>query len=236
MPRIRDVDGHDRAAAIARRRGRGDGTTTVRVTCREVRSSEPDAALVGRLRGSVLLLGALLGRTGTVEPGAARGRLPGPAHDYDAPAGADRARRARRRRAVEPSAGGARGPCRDVDVSRSRRPSRARRRPSSPRPPRGRNGDPPRGVRAARRRTLPVPGRHGRQGRGHRDLVDPAGAGRRPVARRHAHARRRLHRSGIVGRGRRDHRRGSRGARLRRARSGAHRRRARAHGRRHGAG
>jgi len=38
--------------------------TTVRVTCRNIGTSEPDAALVGRLRGSVLLLGALLGRTG----------------------------------------------------------------------------------------------------------------------------------------------------------------------------
>lgn len=36
----------------------------VRVTCRDIRSSEPDPKLVGRLRGSVLLLGALLGRMG----------------------------------------------------------------------------------------------------------------------------------------------------------------------------
>src|SRR5262245_60344572 len=40
----------------------GEGTRTVRVTCRHVTSAEPDPALVGRLRGSVLLLGALLGR------------------------------------------------------------------------------------------------------------------------------------------------------------------------------
>jgi UDP-N-acetylglucosamine 1-carboxyvinyltransferase len=38
--------------------------TTVRVTCRDILSSEPEPGLVGRLRGSVLLLGALLGRTG----------------------------------------------------------------------------------------------------------------------------------------------------------------------------
>jgi UDP-N-acetylglucosamine 1-carboxyvinyltransferase len=37
--------------------------STVRVTARDIHSSEPDPALVGRLRGSVLLLGALLGRT-----------------------------------------------------------------------------------------------------------------------------------------------------------------------------
>lgn len=40
------------------------GASTVRVTCRDITRSEPDPALVGRLRGSVLLLGALLGRTG----------------------------------------------------------------------------------------------------------------------------------------------------------------------------
>jgi UDP-N-acetylglucosamine 1-carboxyvinyltransferase len=34
------------------------------VTCRDIHSSEPDPALVGRLRGSVLLLGSLVGRTG----------------------------------------------------------------------------------------------------------------------------------------------------------------------------
>jgi UDP-N-acetylglucosamine 1-carboxyvinyltransferase len=40
------------------------GTSTVRVTCANMSGSEPDPKLVGRLRGSVLLLGALLGRTG----------------------------------------------------------------------------------------------------------------------------------------------------------------------------
>jgi UDP-N-acetylglucosamine 1-carboxyvinyltransferase len=40
----------------------GEGTSTLRVTCREIRSTEPDPVLVGRLRGSVLLLGALVGR------------------------------------------------------------------------------------------------------------------------------------------------------------------------------
>src|SRR5262249_341840 len=53
----------------------GVGTTTVRVTCRDIRSSEPDPALVGKLRGSVLLLGSLLGRTG-------RARLAAPGGDF----------------------------------------------------------------------------------------------------------------------------------------------------------
>ena len=35
----------------------GIGTTTLRIRCREVTKDEPDEALVGRLRGSVLLLG-----------------------------------------------------------------------------------------------------------------------------------------------------------------------------------
>src|SRR5262245_37986270 len=64
VPRIRDV-----AVMIDLLRSlgatvEGEGTPTIRVTCRDIRSSEPDARLVGRLRGSVLLLGALLARTG----------------------------------------------------------------------------------------------------------------------------------------------------------------------------
>jgi UDP-N-acetylglucosamine 1-carboxyvinyltransferase len=64
VPRIRDV-----AVMVALLRSlgaevEGDGTSTLRVTCRDIRSSEPDAAMVGKLRGSVLLLGALVGRVG----------------------------------------------------------------------------------------------------------------------------------------------------------------------------
>ena len=60
VPRIRDV-----AVMIDLLRSlgaevEGDGTTTLRVTCRDINVSKPDAALVGKLRGSVLLLGALL--------------------------------------------------------------------------------------------------------------------------------------------------------------------------------
>jgi len=36
--------------------------SSLRITCQGIRSSEPDQRLVGKLRGSVLLLGALLGR------------------------------------------------------------------------------------------------------------------------------------------------------------------------------
>src|SRR6185369_9549621 len=55
----------------------GEGTSTIRVTCRHIRSSEPDPALVGRLRGSVLLLGSLVGRTGAA-------RLASPGGDFPA--------------------------------------------------------------------------------------------------------------------------------------------------------
>ncbi len=62
VPRIRDV-----AVMIELLRSlgadvEGQGSSTVRVTCRAVTSSEPDPTLVGRLRGSVLLLGPLVGR------------------------------------------------------------------------------------------------------------------------------------------------------------------------------
>jgi len=62
VPQIRDV-----AVMIALLRSLGatvdgEGTSTVRVTCKDIESTEPDPSLVGRLRGSVLLLGALLGR------------------------------------------------------------------------------------------------------------------------------------------------------------------------------
>src|SRR5204863_3096593 len=42
----------------------GIGTTTLKVRCPEVVKDEPDGAMVGRLRGSVLLLGPLLARRG----------------------------------------------------------------------------------------------------------------------------------------------------------------------------
>ena len=64
VPRIRDVEVMaqllvDLGADIA-----GLGTTTLRVRCPDVVKDEPDPTLVGRLRGSVLLLGPLLARRG----------------------------------------------------------------------------------------------------------------------------------------------------------------------------
>ena len=55
----------------------GLGSTTVRVRCRRVLSDEPEPRLVGRLRGSVLLVGPLLARLGRV-------RLSPPGGDFPA--------------------------------------------------------------------------------------------------------------------------------------------------------
>lgn len=76
LPRIRDV-----AVMIDLLRSLGAevedlDATTVRITCRDIRVSQPDAALVGRLRGSVLLLGALLGRVGRAELAPPGGDFP----------------------------------------------------------------------------------------------------------------------------------------------------------------
>ena len=77
VPRITDV-----GVMIQLLRGLGadvvdDGGTTLRVCCRDIRTDEPDARLVGRLRGSVLLVGPLLARRGRV-------RLAPPGGDFPA--------------------------------------------------------------------------------------------------------------------------------------------------------
>jgi len=64
MPRIRDVDVLiELLVGLGAEVERPD-PATVRIRCRSVTSDEPDPALVGRLRGSVLLLGPLLARRG----------------------------------------------------------------------------------------------------------------------------------------------------------------------------
>jgi UDP-N-acetylglucosamine 1-carboxyvinyltransferase len=64
VPRIRDVDVMIDLLRSVGATVDGKGTSTLRIACADVSRSEPDTSLVGRLRGSVLLLGALLGRTG----------------------------------------------------------------------------------------------------------------------------------------------------------------------------
>jgi len=64
VPRIADVEVMARLLLDLGAEVEGIGSTTLRIQCREVRTHEPDRGLVGRLRGSVLLLGPLLARTG----------------------------------------------------------------------------------------------------------------------------------------------------------------------------
>src|SRR5262245_4000390 len=64
VPRIADVEVMARLLLDLGAEVDGIGTTTLRIHCREVTKDEPDRALVGRLRGSVLLLGPLLARRG----------------------------------------------------------------------------------------------------------------------------------------------------------------------------
>src|SRR4029453_18683313 len=64
VPRIADVEVMCRLLLDLGAEVDGIGTTTLRVCCKQVTKDEPDRALVGRLRGSVLLMGPLLARRG----------------------------------------------------------------------------------------------------------------------------------------------------------------------------
>src|SRR5436190_2795900 len=77
VPRISDVEVMARLLIDLGAAVDGIGTTTLRVRCPTVVKDEPDPALVGRLRGSVLLFGPLLARTG-------RARLAPPGGDFPA--------------------------------------------------------------------------------------------------------------------------------------------------------
>ena len=77
VPRIRDVE-----VLIELMRGLGAtvdgvGTSTIKVRCPSITTNRPDAVLVGKLRGSVLLLGPLLARHGSA-------RLAQPGGDFPA--------------------------------------------------------------------------------------------------------------------------------------------------------
>ena len=77
VPRIGDIEVMARLLLDLGAEVEGIGSTTLRVKCPEVVKDEPDAALVGRLRGSVLLLGPLLARRG-------RAHLAPPGGDFPA--------------------------------------------------------------------------------------------------------------------------------------------------------
>jgi UDP-N-acetylglucosamine 1-carboxyvinyltransferase len=77
VPRISDVEVMARLLLDLGAEVDGIGSTTLRVRCPNIVKDEPDGALVGRLRGSVLLLGPLLARRG-------RAHLAPPGGDFPA--------------------------------------------------------------------------------------------------------------------------------------------------------
>ena len=77
VPRIADVGVMAQLLVGLGAEVEGLGTTRLRVCCKKVASNRPDPALVGQLRGSVLLLGPLLARTGSA-------RLAPPGGDFPA--------------------------------------------------------------------------------------------------------------------------------------------------------
>src|SRR3954451_10017371 len=77
VPRISDVEVMARLILDLVGEVEGTGSRTLRVRCPEVIKDEPDGSLVGRLRGSVLLLGPLLARRG-------RAHLAPPGGDFPA--------------------------------------------------------------------------------------------------------------------------------------------------------
>src|ERR687897_2918002 len=76
VPRIGDVEVMARLLLDLGAEVEGIGSTTLRVRCPAIVKDEPDAGLVGRLRGSVLLLGPLLARKRSARLAPPRGDFP----------------------------------------------------------------------------------------------------------------------------------------------------------------
>jgi UDP-N-acetylglucosamine 1-carboxyvinyltransferase len=76
VPRIGDVEVMARLLLDVGAEVEGIGTTTLRVCAPKITSHSPDRSLVGRLRGSVLLLGPLLARVGRAHIAAPGGDFP----------------------------------------------------------------------------------------------------------------------------------------------------------------
>ncbi|OFV90106.1 MAG: UDP-N-acetylglucosamine 1-carboxyvinyltransferase [Acidobacteria bacterium RIFCSPLOWO2_12_FULL_65_11] len=76
VPRIGDVEVMARLLVDLGAKVEGIGTTTLRVRCPEIVKDEPDGTMVGRLRGSVLLLGPLLARRGRAQLAPPGGDFP----------------------------------------------------------------------------------------------------------------------------------------------------------------
>ena len=64
VPQIRDVTVMIELLRSLGATVEGEGTSVLRVTCANITSGTPDPSLVGRLRGSVMLMGSLLARVG----------------------------------------------------------------------------------------------------------------------------------------------------------------------------
>jgi UDP-N-acetylglucosamine 1-carboxyvinyltransferase len=76
VPRIGDVEVMVRLLLDLGAEVEGMGSTTLRVRVPQVRTHEPDRVLVGRLRGSVLLIGPLLARLGQAHLASPGGDFP----------------------------------------------------------------------------------------------------------------------------------------------------------------
>jgi UDP-N-acetylglucosamine 1-carboxyvinyltransferase len=76
VPRIRDVEVLIELLMGLGASVSGVGTSTVTVQCKQVASDTPNPSLVGRLRGSVLLLGPLLARKGSARLAQPGGDFP----------------------------------------------------------------------------------------------------------------------------------------------------------------
>jgi UDP-N-acetylglucosamine 1-carboxyvinyltransferase len=76
MPRIRDVEVLVELLVGLGAEVHGVGTSTLRVQCKNIVSDHPDPVAVGKLRGSVLLLGPLLARKGSARLAPPGGDFP----------------------------------------------------------------------------------------------------------------------------------------------------------------
>ena len=76
VPRIGDVEVMARLLLDIGAEAEGIGTTTLRIRAPKITTDSPDRSLVGRLRGSVLLLGPLLARCGKAQIAPPGGDFP----------------------------------------------------------------------------------------------------------------------------------------------------------------
>ena len=211
VPRIRDVEVLVELLVGLGATVEGVGTPTLRIQCATV-TDRPPGSGAGRQAARLGAAARAAPRPARVgAAGAAGRRLPGPAHDLHAPAGAGRAwapcRVDEPGHALDAPDGltGASFYLDEASVTGTETALLAAAAAHGP------HRDPPRRDGTARRRAVPVPARDGRRrsrARGRRRFGSKA---RQRAPRRGAPARRRLHRGRQLGRRRGDHRRRHRG-------------------------